>query len=640
MASRPPFLPTIDLSASNVDFNYPNNPLNQTGFATDVVIPSKEHNTLWLVGSLWLAYFDYNTLHTADNIDLTTSQQWSTDRLAYTVGDNVLAVGAAVDTYPTYMFDGWRVQVDAIMLSTVGAGPLLVPFATAPGRIWIYVDVSLVDGPPPLQPIGTIRVESVAAGDPETPNAGELALCGVDIDATGFVTGNSYPASEPEAVLIYNTLKQRWLGPTEFEDAASFVVPFGNAVYIEGGNGVGSPALSVSGGAGLAADLQNASLTEPSLQLANVLGGPALSANGDVDIVGSTTCEDLTADSAHIVGGVAATSLQVDAAVGFPSISVTSNNSVLSAQSAIVIDAGSGRGLYMTAASAAVCVDLNNSGAGSCCAITTTGSGSGLRIDVTGGSGTAITALGSTGSATTTIAATAGHASASTITGTTNASALVTSYGVRGIGGSSSGSGINGQATGDGYGVVAQSDTTSPIRAALRLVPQNADASSPVQGDVELNSARSSTGKLRVYTTQWESIHSTAKGLIFDWGVVASGALAGGGVSANLSLAQFTPEETGDVLVMVTGSLTWTTDLASATIDVYDVTSGVIVATQTERAIDTDVSATPPNNTRSFVIRGIRTLPSTATRTFAVVITATTQACSYTNVILSVQGVK
>lgn len=640
MATRPPFFPLIDLSASNVDFSYPNNPLNVTGFANGVIIPSREHNTLWLLDGLWLTYLDYSSMRLSDSIDVTQNQQWSDDKLAYVVGDSVLVGGADVDTYGTYMFEGWRLQIDEGLLQTVGAKPLLVPFATAPGRIWVYAATTQLNNPaPPLTPVAVIRVESVGVGVAATPVSGELALVGVDIDAAGLVTGNSYPAVEPVREVIYSTTRQRRTGPTDFEALATFIVAVDTAVYIEGSNGAGKdPALDVVGGAGSAARAQNASLTEITLQLANTLGGPALSSLGDVDVIGSTTCEDVTADNI-VVGGVAATSLQVDPAVGFPSISVTSNGSTLAAQAAIVIAAAAGRGVYMTAASTASCVDLNNSGSGSCCNVTTTGSGTGVRIDASGGTGTAITALGPTGAATTTIAATSGHASASTITGTTQSAALVTSYGVRGIGGASSGSGVNGQATGDGYGVVAQSDTTSPIRASLRLVPQSADASSPQQGDVEFNSARGATGKLRAYTTQWESVHSTAKGYVSTWGSVASGSTSGG--SGNLSLAQITPEETGDVLVTATGTLAWTVDNANATITVVDVTSSVTLATSIERNTDIAVgSVLDANNSRTFSVRGVRTLPNTSTRTFAVVITSNIGTVTYSNVICSVEGVQ
>jgi hypothetical protein len=58
---------------------------------------------------------------------------------------------------------------------------------------------------------------------------------------------------------------------------------------------------------------------------------------------------------------------------------------------------------------------------------------------------------------------------------------------------------------------------------------------------------------------------------------------------------------------------------------------------QFERAPDIDGG---DGRQRSFIIRGIRALPDTATRTFAVVLEATTGTVTYSNVICSVEGVQ
>lgn len=73
-----------------------------------------------------------------------------------------------------------------------------------------------------------------------------------------------------------------------------------------------------------------------------------------------------------------------------------------------------------------------------------------------------------------------------------------TQDGVRGISESAGGSGVFGQGqntnpgvTGSsqsGYGVVASADPTTPAKAALRLVPQDANPTSPLEGDVYVNS--------------------------------------------------------------------------------------------------------------------------------------------------------
>lgn len=73
------------------------------------------------------------------------------------------------------------------------------------------------------------------------------------------------------------------------------------------------------------------------------------------------------------------------------------------------------------------------------------------------------------------------------------------SAGVRGVGGATDGPGVQGEGGGTGagvrgvgttgYGVIAESDTTSPAKAAFRIVPQDSDPSTaPVLGDIYVNS--------------------------------------------------------------------------------------------------------------------------------------------------------
>jgi hypothetical protein len=67
--------------------------------------------------------------------------------------------------------------------------------------------------------------------------------------------------------------------------------------------------------------------------------------------------------------------------------------------------------------------------------------------------------------------------------------------GVVGIAGGT-GTGVSGVSGASGYGVSAQADTTTPVRSALRLVPQDTDPSSPQMGDIYVNSG---DGTLRIY---------------------------------------------------------------------------------------------------------------------------------------------
>lgn len=84
--------------------------------------------------------------------------------------------------------------------------------------------------------------------------------------------------------------------------------------------------------------------------------------------------------------------------------------------------------------------------------------------------------------------------------------------GVRGIGGATNGVGVKGDGIGtghavhgagvDGHGVVAESDTSTPARAALRIVPQDSDPSSPAAGDAYIHTT-SGMPSVRKAGSQW-----------------------------------------------------------------------------------------------------------------------------------------
>lgn len=610
MATRPPFFGFIDLSLSNIDINYLDNPLNLVGFAAGQTIPSREHNTLWLIDGLWSTYLDYGTLRLSDYIDVATPQQWSATQLAYVVGANVTGGGGApVDTYAAYQFGGYRVSITDEILKPAGASPLLVPFATTPGRIWIYVHVNTITL---STPTASVRTESVAAGSPAAPLAGELALVGVDIDGAGAITGNVYPGGAPVGEVIYSAVRQRWRGRTNFDELATF-----------------SHTDTVI-------DATSTAAANPTARVTNTSGGNA------IEIVGPTLAEVVQADALTVVGGEPQPTVDIGPAVFDPSLRVTGNGALVLSQAALYVDGDIGYGAYVFSSGTTPTFVIENTGVAAR-ALEVFGENfavwgeSNFGRGVYGQGGADANGAGVEGQAT--------HASAPGVRGSTLVNANVTAYGVEGRGGVTSGSGVRGLGVGDGYGVVAEADTTSPVRAALRLVPQNADASSPQQGDVEFNSARGPTGKLRVYTTQWESVHSSAKGRVKSWGATASGSTGGG--SGNLSLVLISPEETGDVLVTATGTLAWTVDNGQATVTIVDITSGVTVATSIERNTDIVNSISGPttivldaNNSRTFAVRGTRTLPNTANRTFVAVITANTGTVTFSNVICSVEGVQ
>lgn len=101
-----------------------------------------------------------------------------------------------------------------------------------------------------------------------------------------------------------------------------------------------------------------------------------------------------------------------------------------------------------------------------------------------------------------------GSTSAPGVQGDTAAAATTSASGVLGnaLG---NGTGVFGLAV-DGYGVVARCDTSSPIRAPLRIEPQNADPTTPAMGDL---THRSDIDIPRVYTDSlWQSPWTTARG--------------------------------------------------------------------------------------------------------------------------------
>ncbi len=118
-----------------------------------------------------------------------------------------------------------------------------------------------------------------------------------------------------------------------------------------------------------------------------------------------------------------------------------------------------------------------------------TAHGSGTGVSGTGGSSNGTGVVG-TGGATNGIGVQGnGTGGGEGVIGTANSGTGV-------LGTSTSGSGVYGLSS-SSYGVVAEGDTTSPAKAALRVVPQNADpSSSPAAGDFSVSGG---TGKISMH---------------------------------------------------------------------------------------------------------------------------------------------
>lgn len=167
-------------------------------------------------------------------------------------------------------------------------------------------------------------------------------------------------------------------------------------------------------------------------------------------------------------------------------------------------------------------------------------------------SGTTITGTstvrGNTSTGSTTSAGTVGVASSSGngVFGQSDSGVAVyglsaTQLGVRGES-SGAGTGVLGISA-TGYGVQAEADTTTPASAALHLVPQDTNPSSPSQGNVYVNSG---DGSLRWYNgTAWKDVTS-------------ANAINTTGASVNVS-ASAPPSGAGEVLLSTSATTAaWT----------------------------------------------------------------------------------
>jgi hypothetical protein len=186
-----------------------------------------------------------------------------------------------------------------------------------------------------------------------------------------------------------------------------------------------------------------------------------------------------------------------------------------------------------------------------------------------------------------------------------------------------------------GYAGYFQTDTTSPTRAALFIMPQDSDPSSPTPGggDIYHHSTRC---KVRTYTFNgWESFHSSNNGYVFAFGTgIDQAGLVG--TTGNIANTVISPETTGNVLV--TGSFLWVpaADTDTVTFVLRDDTAGVSLTSKVIRAKDVDGIGL---RGETVVLRRSYALPSTATRTFVLNITTAGGGADIFDIVLSVQGV-
>lgn len=261
-----------------------------------------------------------------------------------------------------------------------------------------------------------------------------------------------------------------------------------------------------------------------------------ITVNDGVDEVAASITGVGTATPALLVTNTAGAGGAIDATIGNQAATCIAAQVGSGAGTGVLVTLtgtpGGGEGVFVTAnaGSAAPGVRVDHDGSGNAVSVDHDGSGYGVLVDVSGGSGIGIGVLGNAtiaavvatgGTGQSAIVATSGnnatealyaqgagtalgidatggtgssaaygirgsalHDQAMGVHGRTSATAAAQAAGVLGEG-RASGIGVWGRnTTGDGYGVVAQSDTSNPEFAALQLIQQNNDPVNANGGDV------------------------------------------------------------------------------------------------------------------------------------------------------------
>ncbi len=208
----------------------------------------------------------------------------------------------------------------------------------------------------------------------------------------------------------------------------------------------------------------------------------------------------------------------------------------------------------------------------------------------------------------------------STIVGRTFAGATSSAIAIHGLAGNDA-TGVHGDAA-DGYGVVAESDTTTPARAALRLVPQDADPTTTLNGDVYFDS---NNNRLHWRADGfWREVWSSVNGYTNGFGRDLTGGRNSGAFATQLSVTLAAPNEpstTGTVVIRVSGRFrNQAAALSTIQIRVVDATAAANIDTDVEvrmsetNAAVTTSSANAYEKTISFTRQ--YPLPSAGVRTF------------------------
>lgn len=155
--------------------------------------------------------------------------------------------------------------------------------------------------------------------------------------------------------------------------------------------------------------------------------------------------------------------------------------------------------------------------------------------------------------------------------------------GVRGEG-IGTGAGVSGVAI-DGYGVIASSDTSAPIRSAFRMVPQDADPTTSGEGDLAIRD----NDEFIVYLDgAWRVVQVATNGSIHGYGGQGSQSANGGAgvffTAATVILTGFnSPRRTGVIIIRCGGTLGNNAGSLHAQVSmrVQDITAGLPVISRT-----------------------------------------------------------
>lgn len=210
--------------------------------------------------------------------------------------------------------------------------------------------------------------------------------------------------------------------------------------------------------------------------------------------------------------------------------------------------------------------------------------------------------------------------------GTTAAAATTSAAGVRaeGLGDAPALSAV----AASGNAARLESDTSSPARAPLVIVPQDTDASTTQVGSLAVNSSR--FNKIRHHDgSNYLSVHSSAKGHVDGW---AEASDSSGTSSGNIAAVTIVAEEVGTVLIEATGAFSMTNASYTFDITIYDVTESATV-----RSVTVPVAVASELTTQ--VVRAMYTLPDAGSRQFCIQLDGNTNTLTWSAVVLSVRGV-